>query len=362
MSALISLEKPWGREENQTWAVSDIMVETKVIQDAVRLACRAPSLYNSQPWLWVADGSRLDLFLDPSRVLHADRSRRHTDRSRRQALISCGAALDHLQVAMAAAGWTAKVDRFPTANNPEHLATIEFAPMEHVTDDERRRADAILIRRTDRLPLMAPFTAPTDWESFEPVLRSRVDVGAVRLDVLPDDLRPRLAEASRLIESLRLYDSSYHSELDWWTAPFEASEGIPYSSLISAAEDMRVGVNRVFPVTHNSERRTDVGPDYSKILMLSTDTDSRSDALVCGEALSAVLLESTMVGFATCPVTHLTELSVSRELLAAVTGHTDLPQVLIRVGVAPALDSVPPPTPRRPLADVFQLKNQHEKP
>ena len=81
------------------------------------------------------------------------------------------------------------------------------------------------------------------------------------------------------------------------------------------------------------------------------------DALRCGEALSAILLECTMAGFATCPVTHLTELSVSRELLAAVTDHTDLPQILIRVGVVPALGEVPPATPRRPLADVLRLKS-----
>ena len=35
------------------------------------------------------------------------------------------------------------------------------------TISTRRRADAILIRRTDRLP----FAAPTEWESFEPLLR-----------------------------------------------------------------------------------------------------------------------------------------------------------------------------------------------
>lgn len=57
-----------------------------------------------------------------------------------------------------------------------------------------------------------------------------------------------------------------------------------------------------------------------------------------------------------CPVSQLTELSVSRELLAAITGHTDLPQVLVRVGVAPALDGTPPPTPRRALADVLRRK------
>ena len=86
-------------------------VETQVIEDAVRLACRAPSLYNSQPWLWVADGGRLDLFLDPSRVMH-------TDRSTREAHISCGAVIDHLGVAMTAAdGWPMSTD-FPIRTTP----------------------------------------------------------------------------------------------------------------------------------------------------------------------------------------------------------------------------------------------------
>lgn len=330
-------------------SITEGALETQVIEDAVRLACRAPSLYNSQPWLWVTNSGRLDLFLDSSRFLHADRSTR-------QAHISCGAVLDHLRVAMAAAGWMADVDRFPTPNNPGHLATVEFTRLGCVTDDQRRRADAILKRRTDRLPFLSPFTAPITWDSVEGVLRGRVGADAVRLDVLPDEMRPRLAEAAQLTESLRLYDSAYHSELDWWTAPFVVSEGIPHTALVSAAESDRVGVNRVFPLTHNGERRTNIGQDYAKILMLSTDDDSLADALACGEALSAVLLECTMAGFATCPVTHLTELSVSRELLAAVTGHTDLPQILIRVGVAPTLGEVPSATPRRPLADMLRAE------
>lgn len=324
-------------------------VESAVIKEAVRLASHAPSLYNSQPWLWVADGAGLHLFLDPSRVLLIDRSER-------EALISCGAVLDHLRVAMAVAGWMAEIERFPNPDRPDQLATVRFTPMDDVTDEQRRRADAILIRRTDRLPLMPPFTAPVNWESLEAELRSTVDASKTHLDVLSDDLRQRLAEVSELTESLRLYDTSYHTELYWWTASFEFSEGIPYSSLISATERDRVGVGRGFPVTHNRERRIGIGEDHSKILMLSTDDDSRLDALLCGEALSAVLLECTMAGLATCPLTNLTELSVSREILAAVTDHTDLPQVLIRVGVAPALDPIPPATPRRPLADILRLE------
>lgn len=268
----------------------------------------------------------------------------------RKAHISCGGALEHLLVATAAAGWSADVERFPEPGNPAHLARVKLVAAAGVTDRQRRRADAILKRRTDRLP----FLAPIDWESFEPLLRGRVGTGPVRLDVLPEEMRPRLAEAAEFTESLRLYDSAYHLELDWWTAPFEVSEGIPYSSLVSAAESDRVGVNRHFPFTRNPDRRAGVTRDSSKILMLSTEDDSHADAFACGEVLSSVLLECTMAGLATCPVSQLTELSVSRELLAALTGHTDLPQVLVRVGVAPALDATPPPTPRRALADVLR--------
>ena len=45
-------------------------VPTEVIREAVRLACRAPSLHNTQPWLWQVDGRTVELFLDKDRVLH----------------------------------------------------------------------------------------------------------------------------------------------------------------------------------------------------------------------------------------------------------------------------------------------------
>ncbi len=323
------------------------VVKAEVIEEAVRLACRAPSLHNSQPWQWVlADGGKLQLFLDQTRVMLSDRSGR-------QALIGCGAALDHLRVAMAAAGWQAQINRFPDPDDSNHLASIKFAPLDDVTEGDRRRAAAILLRRTDRLP----FSPPPQWEWFEPLLCDAVADAAVCLDVVPDDIRRQLAEASQFADSLRLYNSTYHTELRWWTAPFEASEGIPYSSLVSAAESDRVDVARMFPVTHHSERRVQIPKDNSTILVLSTDTDSRADALAVGEALSAVLLESTMAGWATCPVTHITEVKVTRELVGALVGRHMVPQVLVRVGMRPALEEVPPPTPRRPLGEVLRTRS-----
>jgi hypothetical protein len=73
------------------------MVDADVITGALELAVRAPSLHNSQPWRWVAGGGVLELFADPTRI------GRSTDSTGREVLISCGALLDHLRVAMAAA-------------------------------------------------------------------------------------------------------------------------------------------------------------------------------------------------------------------------------------------------------------------
>ncbi|OOK72180.1 nitroreductase family protein [Mycobacterium kansasii] len=107
--------------------MTQAMVDTGVITKAVELACHAPSLHNSQPWRWLADSTAVDLFLDPHRLVTS------ADSSGREAVISCGALLDHFQVAMAAAGWNAAVDLFPNPNDLDHLASIDFAPMDYVT-------------------------------------------------------------------------------------------------------------------------------------------------------------------------------------------------------------------------------------
>jgi nitroreductase len=123
-------------------------VDAAFIRDAVRLACRAPSLHNSQPWRLEVERDTVSVFADPGRVVRA------TDRSGREALIACGALIDHFRVAMAAAGFKANVVRFPNPDNLLHVASVDFAPMG--SSRHRQRANAILLRRTDRLPFATP--------------------------------------------------------------------------------------------------------------------------------------------------------------------------------------------------------------
>lgn len=320
-------------------------LDTQTLREAVQLACRAPSVHNSQPWRWVWQGGVLHLFVDRHRTVPG------TDPCDRDAIISCGAVLDHLRVATQAGGWRAEIKRFPNRNDPDELVSIEFSPVKHVTSAQRERADAILQRRTDRLPLQRP----AYWDFFERTVYDTVDERRVKLHVLPDDARPQLVEAAALTEAIRSDDWLYLAELDWWTSPFAVGEGIPPSALASDHEHCRVDVGREFPIRIHADRRPEVEADMSKILVLSTPEDTAADWLRSGEALSNVLLECTIAGMATCPLTHLIEVQGSRDIVRGLIDQRGEPQVLIRVGIAPPMDHTPSPTPRRALHDVLKI-------
>ena len=49
----------------------------------------------------------------------------------------------------------------------------------------------------------------------------------------------------------------------------------------------------------------------------------RWNVLRCGEALSAVLLECTVAGMATCTLTHMTEIAQSRDIITR--HHRNMP-------------------------------------
>ena len=310
------------------------------------MACRAPSLHNSQPWKGIFDGSVLHLFADRARVGH------HTDVTGQEVILSCGAALDHLKVAAAVAGWQVTIDRYPDPHDHDHLASVNFHRAMVAGEHERALGNAITRRHTDRLA----FAAPEPWAELEQQLRTVLHGTPVHLDVIDDSGRPALADASRRTERHRRDDSSYQYELLWWTGRSHVGDGIPPSTLPSAAEAHRVDVARSFPVYGGGDRSSEVDRDHSKILVLSTFDDSRQNTLECGEALSRVLLECTKAGFATCPLTHMIEWHDSREAVRRLTGRHAEPQVLVRVGRALETSTAVPETPRRPLTAVLQIR------
>jgi nitroreductase len=319
---------------------SQTMPSRRTIETAVALACRAPSLHNSQPWRWVLGSQDLSLFSDPDRILPA------TDAFGRQMVLSCGAALNHLHYAFASLRWTSVIDRLPHSQGRQCLATIGLAPAQGLSDTDDRMATAITRRRTERLPM----DPPGRWDQTFAQVTELAAQSGTHLEVIGEHGRPALEAMSRRLSGLRRADPVYQAELRWWAGHSLYPEGIPAEAL-PAARHRTVAVEREFP-PGNVTSDTGNEDDRAAILLLSTPSDSRLDWVRCGEALSAVLLACTDRGLATCTVTHLTESGAVRTALRELSDGDGLPQVLVRVGRS----TRPAPTTavsRRPLSEIL---------
>ncbi|NEW42012.1 hypothetical protein GV792_10380 [Nocardia cyriacigeorgica] len=317
--------------------------EHPTVLAALRLACRAPSVHNTQPWRWVFDGTRLHLYGDGERRLHS------ADPQGRQLVISCGAMLHHVSTAFAARGWHTDITRLPDPTRRDHLAVLDFRPWPDPPDRLLALARAIDRRHTDRLPLLEP----PHWAERSDTVRSLVSAYEIEFDLLDGSERPRLAAASEQSSALRRHDPHYQNELHWWAGNTANLEGIPASALASNAELSQVGVGREFPAGPRALRRGDLD-DRAELAVLSSPDDAPLHWLRSGEALSAALLEFTVAGLATCPLTHITELPSSRRIIAGLIPRPGVPQVVVRVGAAPQ-GPEQPPTPRRHVAEFFSV-------
>jgi len=270
---------------------NDRPVDRRTLRSALALAAAAPSIRNSQPWRWTVDPRNVDLHANPRRRPPT------TDAQTRDMLVSCGAALHHLRVALAASWFACEVHRMPDPADPGHLAALEMRPRPAGAVDLALAA-AILRRRSDR----RRFSVREVPDIFVTELIGRAEAEGA-------SLRPVTAAGSRA----RLMDA------------------------ICAAPD-----NLIYRPVHGE-------PDRTVLMVLATATDDALARLRAGEALSAALLSATALGLATCALSRPLDVGTSRQILVdeLFDGAAD-PQVVLRVGWPPAGHPLPP-TPRRPI-------------
>jgi nitroreductase len=305
------------------------------IHTALSLATRAPSIHDSQPWLWRVGAQSLHLYAD------ADWRGPHTDAEGRDVLLSCGASLHHCLVALAALGWRAKVKRLPDATEPEHLAALELYP---------HAASALDVVLASAIPRQR-----NDWRPYSSWPVSAADLALIGARTAGAGVTTRRIEKVQEVQHVvaqavwrhktehdRLGDSAAQSERYVTFADGPHWNTSKPDSAVARPPD------------------ADSAPDNAVVLALGTKDDSRRARLRAGEAMSVVLLSATALGLASCPLAEPLESAEVRHAM-----HTNLfnivgvPQILLRLGW-PQVDADPlPSTPRRPLADVCQwLDNQ----
>lgn len=312
----------------------------ETLQAALSLATRAPSVHNSQPWLWKVAARSMHLFADSSLWL------RHTDPDGRDMHVSCGIALNHCAVALAALGWQTRIHRAPNPDDPGHLAAIEFHAMPPSEADVALAA-AIPVRRTDRRAF-SPWTVPPGSLAMMGARAARLGVVMKRVDT-GDWFRTLLSESA----GRHLEDVGYLIELAEWSGRHADTAGVPARNTPrsdpSAAVPARVYAAPALCQVYD----TDPVDDHGVVVALGTTADDVVARLRAGEAASQVILTATSLGLASGIFTEPLEIVSTRDALqTAVFGLSQFPQVLIRVGWAPVNADPLPVTPRRAVNDV----------
>jgi len=321
-------------------------LDEATLRAALELAVRAPSLHNSQPWRWRLDGSIVHLYLDAARQLRA------TDPDARELVISCGAALHHLQVALAGQGRQVRVRRLPDPAEPTWLASITLTGHPPAPADAGL-ANAILTRRTDRRRFGSwPVPADLIGELLELAdLR-----GARLLPITEPAPRRRLFRAIADAAERQAADPALTAELATWSGRDAGSvDGVPAAHV---PMPQRVpGQPPLRPFAHPQLRESthDGEPEAAALLLLSTTGDGPLQWLLAGEITSAALLAVTRDGLASSVLSQPLEIDDTRAFLRQHVAGGGLwhPQLLLRLGWLPAGTPSLPPTPRRPLDELL---------
>jgi nitroreductase len=317
---------------------------------AVETALRAPSVHNTQPWLWRIGTDVIELHTDRFRHLAA------TDPDRRDLVVSCGAALHHLRVALAGSGTATEVARLPDPEDRSLLAVVR--PVAGAPDPALAAlAPAIPLRRTDRRRL-SHRAVPADL--VEELVDRAGGEGILLVPVTGPGRRDRLLAALAEAAVLQRTRPGYAAELQRWShRPEHARDGVPAANVppppvgsSHSPQQRRFGrCDLAQPPTQAGRHPDD---DGSVFLVLATAGDRPLDRLRAGEAASAVLLAATRDGLATTPFSQPVELGESRLPLARdVLRIPEQAQLVLRIGwPVPGAGPIPE-SPRRRLGAVL---------
>jgi nitroreductase len=309
------------------------------LAEAAASAGYAPSIHNTQPWRWRVLPDRLELRADRSRQLAA------ADPQGRLLTISCGGALYHARIGLAALGWTASVERLPDAGDADLLATLTVTGREPVSPATMRLVQAAQVRHTDRRPVS---DTPVPAATLEAVRRAVIAEGLEIHFLTPDQTRELAASAARAAD-IEASDPAIAEELAYWTGQSPEGTGLP-AAVLPASQPQTTVPNRDF-----GAGALPVGPGHdtaARYGVLFGPDDEPDTWLRAGEALSAGWLTATEQGLSVLPFSNVIEVTVTREALHRMLSGIGQVYLVLRLGLADPEHAGPPHTPRMPAAQV----------
>jgi len=311
------------------------------ILGAIDLANRAPSVHNTQPWRWMLGSESIHLMADPTRRLQI------IDPDGRDLLLSCGAALHHLRISLAALGWRTTVHRIPNPRDPDHLAAVEMHAHES-SEEDIALAGAIAHRHTDRRRFSS---WPVPDGHLELMVRRAARAGALLVPVTEPGTRMILTNAIEDAARTQQEQPGYAAELAMWSGRSRVTDdGVLATNAPSDQQRHGDTMMRAFPGGTLAQTETGHGEsDGGELLVLATLLDDPASILRAGEAASAAMLTATDFGLATCPLSQPLEVAGTRVAIRdQVLDGVAFPQLVLRTGWLPTAAPPVMRSPRRP--------------
>ena len=332
------------------WQVDDAdfpAAESKaeVLRFALRYAVLAPSSHNSQPWLFYVDENAVEIYADRARRLPV------VDPDDRELVMSCGAALYNLRLALRHFGERSEVAVLPAGTDSDLLARLELTGRPATRDLElEAQFAAIPNRHTCR---QAFDDAPIDAWGTEQLHQAALAEKSRLVDV-PQELRNAVTSLVTEADFIQMSHHDFRRELAHWMRPSHPArdDGMPGYAL-GLSELQSIGgplIIRTFDVGMSQAAKDDELSMGSALLaLIVTESDDVTDWIAAGQALQRVLLTATAAGLRASFLNQPIEISSVRHQLARALALKGNPQLLLRFGYGPSAA----PTPRRPLADVL---------
>ena len=333
-------DQPWHIEE-RGYPSTGFLAEQLAF--AAQYARLAPSSHNSQPWKFLVDDGAIRIRADRTRALAV------VDPNDRELVISCGAALFHLRVALAHFGHEPAVDLTPDTADPDVLAVVRPAGKRQPTADDERLFGAIMRRHTHRGALSPRELPPALVAELGEIARRERAWLYVAQGMAKEALASLIGDADRV----QMADPRFRRELACWIHPdrVETGDGMPdYAQRLS---DLRTSnaplALRTFDAGgYRAAKNHELAAGSPLLIVLGTDGDTELDWMRVGQALDGILLRAAADGIAGSFLNQPIEVPDLRRRLQEVVGR-DHAQLIVRLGFA----GEAPPTPRRPYYSVI---------
>ena len=290
-------------------------------------AILAPSIYNTQPWLFHIRYTYVEIYADRRRALPI------ADSEARFLMMSCGCTLFNLICAMRHYHCLGKLELLP-GGHPDLVARVHFGACGEGSADWPMLFTAVSKRRTCRRDLESERLSP----GLEAELIAAARAEGAWLHFFTEEAeKVRVARMVFEAEKEQWNNAAYREELAKWvhTNHGSRSDGVPdYAlpddDLFSYPDPL---LEPVFDAGDGeTARHHEVAASCPLMALLGCDRDFPCDWIQSGAALERVLLRAAAAGVYASFLNQAIANRESRMKLGFLCGYTGYPQMLFRLG------------------------------